>query len=77
MGTGGGERLSRLPCRPALTVATEAWAPNVAVAARRLAALGIPVVHDEGAPDNVTRSPRDRRAGSRAGCRFGPPASTS
>ena len=55
MGTGGGERLSRLPVRPALTVATEAWAPNVPVAARRLALLGIPVIHDEGAPDNASQ----------------------
>lgn len=53
MGTGGGERLSRLPDRPTLTVATEAWAPNVPIAARRLGPLGIAVVHDEGAPDNA------------------------
>jgi SAM-dependent methyltransferase len=51
MGTGGGEVLSRLQ-RPARTVATEAWAPNVPVAAGRLARLGIPVVRDEGAVDN-------------------------
>ena len=53
MGTGGGERLARLSPRPKLTVATEAWPPNVAVAAARLHPLGIAVVQDEGAPDNV------------------------
>jgi hypothetical protein len=52
MGTGGGERLSRLPARPAFTVTTESWAPNVPVAARRLHPLGISLVHTEGAPDN-------------------------
>jgi SAM-dependent methyltransferase len=53
MGTGGGERLARLSPRPRRTVATEAWPPNVAVAAARLRALGIPVIQDEGAPDNT------------------------
>ena len=57
MGTGGGERLSGLPGRPARAVATEAWAPNVPIAARRLGPIGIPVVHDEGAPDNVDQDP--------------------
>jgi SAM-dependent methyltransferase len=56
LGTGGGERLAdfadRCPNRPPLTVATESWAPNVPVAARRLRPLRIPVVHAEGAPDN-------------------------
>jgi SAM-dependent methyltransferase len=52
MGTGGGERLSRLSVRPQMTVATEAWPPNVPVAAARLRPLGIAVVQDEGAPDN-------------------------
>jgi SAM-dependent methyltransferase len=60
MGTGGGERLSRLPCRPPRTVATEAWPPNVPVAATRLAPLGIPVIQDEGAPDNVAQGDEDR-----------------
>jgi hypothetical protein len=60
IGTGGGERLSRLSPRPRLTVATEAWPPNVAVAAARLRPLGIPVVQDEGAPDNTGRSGNDR-----------------
>jgi SAM-dependent methyltransferase len=53
LGTGGGEILSRLPARPRRTVATEAWAPNVPVAARRLARLGIPLVHCQAAPENV------------------------
>lgn len=53
MGTGGGERLSRLSPCPRQTVATEAWPPNVPVAAARLRPLGIPVVQDEGAPDNM------------------------
>jgi SAM-dependent methyltransferase len=60
LGTGGGERLSRLSPRPRRTVATEAWPPNVAVAAARLRPLGIPVVHDEGAPDNTSQG-RDGR----------------
>ena len=57
MGTGGGEVLARYVSsgvgpQPELTVATEAWRPNVAVAAARLGPLGIEVVADEGAPDN-------------------------
>ncbi len=53
MGTGGGEVLARLPARAPFTVATEGWAPNVGVAANRLRPFGIPVVHYEGAPDNI------------------------
>lgn len=53
LGTGGGEWLARLPHRPARTVATEAWEPNVDVAGARLRLLGVTVVRDEGAPDNV------------------------
>ncbi len=60
MGTSGGERLSRLSPRPRLTVATEAWPPNVPVAATRLRPLGIPVVQDEGAPDNTGQTGNDR-----------------
>jgi SAM-dependent methyltransferase len=56
MGTGGGERLSRLSPRPRMTVATESWPPNVPVAAARLRPLGIPVVQDEGAPDNMRQN---------------------
>lgn len=59
MGTGGGEWLGRLPLRPARTVATEGWAPNVAVARERLAPLGIEVVAVEGALDNGARSDGD------------------
>jgi SAM-dependent methyltransferase len=55
MGTGGGERLSELEVRASRTVATEGWPPNVPVAARRLRPLGIPVVQDEGAPDNIAQ----------------------
>ena len=53
MGTGGGEVLSRLRSRPRRTVATEAWPPNVPVAAARLRPLDIPVVRDEGSPNNT------------------------
>ena len=53
MGTGGGERLARLSPRPKMTVATEAWPPNVPVAAARLHPLEIAIVQDEGALDNV------------------------
>jgi SAM-dependent methyltransferase len=60
LGTGGGERLSRLSPRPRRTVATEAWPPNVGVAAAQLRPLGIPVVQDEGAPDNIGQG-RDGR----------------
>ena len=62
MGTGGGEVLSRLlpllgprpGSRPVRVVATEAWAPNVPVAAARLRPLGIPVVQNESAPNNTS-----------------------
>ena len=57
MGTGGGEVLARyvdsgVGPRPEVTVTTEAWRPNVTVAAATLAPHGIAVVADEGAPDN-------------------------
>jgi len=60
MGTGGGERLSRLSPRPPQTVATEAWPPNVPVAAARLRPLGIAVVQDEGAADNIAQEEDSR-----------------
>jgi len=60
MGTGGGERLSRLSPRPRRTVATEAWPPNAPVAAGRLRPLGIAVIQDEGAPDNMAENGPDR-----------------
>jgi SAM-dependent methyltransferase len=56
MGTGGGEWLSRRPFPRGRTVATEAWAPNVAVARARLAPLGVAVVAVVGAPDNVDQA---------------------
>jgi len=49
MGTGNGIRP-----RPARTVATESWPPNVPVAAGRLRPLGIPVVHCDSAPENMS-----------------------
>ena len=61
MGTGGGERLARMPYRPPRTVATEAWEPNIDVAGRRLRPLGVTVVRDEGAPDNVDQRPDEER----------------
>ena len=61
MGTGGGEWLSSLPVRPPVTVATESWPPNVGVAAANLHALGVPVVQDEGATDNVRQGREDPR----------------
>jgi SAM-dependent methyltransferase len=42
--SGGGELVAGLPDRPQLLVATEGWAPNVAIAARRLQPLGAHVV---------------------------------
>jgi SAM-dependent methyltransferase len=43
LGTGGGEFLSSLAPLPAETVATEAYAPNIPIARRRLAPLGVRV----------------------------------
>jgi hypothetical protein len=65
LGTGGGEQLATY-CAAAgrsrpLTVATESWPPNVPIAAARLRALGIPVVHTEGAPDNNAQEADERR----------------
>ena len=54
MGTGGGELLAGIRRRPARTVATESWPPNVGVAAHRLRPLGIPVVHCDSAPENMS-----------------------
>ena len=71
MGTGGGEWLSRL-ARSWRVVATESWGPNVGVASARLRPLGVAVVRDEGASDNVDQErqgPEDRggRLAFRAG----------
>lgn len=66
MGTGGGEVLSGLR-RAGVMVGTEAFAPNVAVAARRVRPLGVSVVHDEGSPDNVNREGRRGQLPFRSG----------
>jgi SAM-dependent methyltransferase len=52
LGTGGGELLASISPHPRLTVATESYRPNVGVATRRLAPMGIHVVPTSGAPDN-------------------------
>jgi SAM-dependent methyltransferase len=57
LGTGGGEWLASLGGRPARTVATEAWPPNVEVGRRRLGPLGVEVVAVASAPDNVDQAP--------------------
>ena len=54
LGTGGGELLASIRPRPARTVATESWAPNVSVAASRLRPLGISVVRCDSAPENMS-----------------------
>ena len=59
MGTGGGEALSGLPDRAPRTIATEAWPPNVPVAGQRLLPLGIPVIQDEAARDNMDQNGAD------------------
>jgi SAM-dependent methyltransferase len=59
MGTGGGEALSGLPDRAPRTIAAEAWPPNVAVAGRRLLPLGVPVIQDEAARDNMDQNGAD------------------
>lgn len=48
--TGGGEVLASVPKLPPLTVATEAWPPNVARATALLHPLGVAVVSDEEEP---------------------------
>lgn len=63
LGTGGGEWLASLPYRPARTVATESWLPNVNVAGARLTPMGITVVRTDPAPDNVDQQP-DEQQGS-------------
>ena len=67
MGTGGGEWLARLTPQPRHTVATEAWPPNVPVAAQRLRQAGIWVVQDEGAADNLAEDPSRGRLPFRDG----------
>ncbi|MGW6507472.1 class I SAM-dependent methyltransferase [Streptomyces niveus] len=48
--TGGGEVLASVPKLPPLTVATEAWPPNVARATALLHPLGVAVVSDDDEP---------------------------
>src|SRR5579875_3840366 len=67
LGTGGGEWLAALDHRPAVTVATEGWPPNVGVAAARLRPLGVPVVAVAGAPDNPVQDGWVGDGGSPAG----------
>lgn len=61
LGTGGGEWLSALPYRPPVTVATEAWEPNLEVARARLRPLGVKVLWAESAPDNPEQVPDETR----------------
>jgi SAM-dependent methyltransferase len=64
--TGGGEFLARIAPFPGSVVATEGYAPNVAMARERLGPLGIPVVETASAPDNVDQgetSPETSRSG--------------
>jgi SAM-dependent methyltransferase len=53
LGTGGGEFLASLAPLPAPTAATEGWPPNVAVARRRLAPLGVTVHDVTAAPERL------------------------
>ncbi|MGW2214899.1 class I SAM-dependent methyltransferase [Nonomuraea sp. NPDC001684] len=48
--TGGGEILAGLPTLPKVTVATESWPPNLALAAARLRPRGAYVVADDDEP---------------------------
>jgi SAM-dependent methyltransferase len=61
IGTGGGEWLASLEHRPPRTVATDGWPANVDVAAARLRPLGVTVVANEPAPDNVDQVPGEQR----------------
>ncbi|MFG1682802.1 class I SAM-dependent methyltransferase [Nonomuraea sp. NPDC049269] len=48
--TGGGEILAGVPKLPPITVATESWPPNLALAARRLHPRGAALVADDERP---------------------------
>jgi SAM-dependent methyltransferase len=63
LGTGGGEILAGLTHRAPLTVGTEAWRPNVPVAAATLREVGAYVVEVEIARDNVMQD-ADERSGA-------------
>jgi SAM-dependent methyltransferase len=54
--TGGGEALARQAPMKGAVVATEGYAPNVAIAASTLTPLGVHVVGTESAPDNDEQS---------------------
>ena len=56
MGTGGGEALCEFPDRAPRTIATESWPPNVRVAGQRLLPLGVPVIQNEAARDNLDQN---------------------
>ncbi len=59
LGTGGGEVLARLAPLPPVAIATEAHPPNVVMASRRLAPLGVQVVWtDPGCQDSRGPQPR-------------------
>ncbi len=66
LGTGGGERLARCAPFPSLAIATEAYAPNAPIAAKRLEPLGVRVVrtdhacHNAGGPQGGNRWPGRR-----------------
>jgi uncharacterized protein YbaR (Trm112 family) len=59
LGTGGGEQLARYAPFPPLAVATESYAPNVALAAARLGPLGVQLVWSDMATHN-SRGPEAR-----------------
>jgi hypothetical protein len=61
LGTGGGEVLSQLAPLPALTVATEAYAPNALVAARRLSPLGAHVERGKAHANSSDAATTERR----------------
>ena len=65
LGTGGGEVLSQLAPLPARTFATEEYAPNAPIAARRLHPLGARVVRYEAPMENYAApgSPRPNKPG--------------
>lgn len=56
LGTGDGEVFASLSPLPPLSIATEAWPPNVPVAQARLAAVGARVVWSAPAPDNTAQA---------------------
>src|SRR5258707_799699 len=63
LGTGGGERLSRLGPFPPFAVATEAYGPNVPVATRQLQPLGVQVVLTHPGVQLLPFTVGDRRPG--------------